>query len=143
MADTQQLKLNTYEIVVLTDAVRNDDTGTDDMRVVAYRLLLRLGLAYLDAVHPDTTLRESTVTLTEAEVWLLRSKINSGLKQATDQFFGIRLLRKLYALLVDFDTALPLPEAGENGEQMDEWHRNALAVWKHKEDDHGPEMQPA
>ena len=143
MSSAQLLTLNRDEILVLTDRVQNGDRGTEEMPISAYRLLLKLGSLYLETVQLDGKPAEATVAVTEAETWLLRSKVTSGDKLASDPLFGVKLLRKLYTLLLAFDAEVDrLPEAGEDGQQWDAWHKEALGVWRKREDTDA-EPQPA
>src|SRR5439155_16440969 len=94
---SELINLNRDEIMVLTDRVLNGDSGTDEKPVRAYDLLLKLGSAYLEAVTLDGVKGpEVPIGLTEAEAWLLRAKVTSSDKMATDPLFGVKLLRKIY-----------------------------------------------
>jgi len=99
--------------MLLTDRVTNGDSaeGTVEPR----SLLLKLGSAYLELIHEDGGRGgDITIGLTEAEAWLLRSKVSSADKLATRPRLGVQLLRKLYRVLLDFNTAMDLPEDAED-----------------------------
>lgn len=143
--DARPLSLNRDEVMVLSDRTANTDRGTEDMPVTAYRLLVKLGALYLELVVPNSTdgTSERAVHVTEAEAWLLRGKIQSGDKMSSDSMFGIKLLRKLYKVLLEFDAdAGVFPDADEEGQQMGPREREILKLWAEKEDDDG-EKQPA
>ena len=142
--EAKPLTLNRDETMILADRVANTDVGTQDMQVAAYRLLIKLGSLYMELVSPSAgATAEGTIVVTEAEAWLLRGKVNSGEKMASDQFFGINLLRKLYALVLEFDADTDgLAVAEEAGPGMGDREREALTLWQKKEGD-DDEKQPA
>ncbi len=96
------LSLNAIEIMLLADRVQNSDVGEKGQEVTSFHLLEKLGSAYLEMVGPEK-LQDGEVPLvfTEAELWLLRSRVSS-LERGTenDPHFGIHLLRKLYAAIL-------------------------------------------
>lgn len=145
--DAKPLTLNRNEVMLLADRTLNTDVGTPDHQVIAYRLLVKLGILYLELVTPDgISTEERDVMVTEAETWLLRSKVQSGDKMGSDPLFGVRLLRKVYRLLIDFDADTDgLPVAETDGERMDREHRDNLTLWRQLEQREGPdvEKQPA
>lgn len=126
---TRLLTLTKDECYVLTDRVKNDDYGVEDACVAPLPLLLRLGSLYLEIVLPDTVLREGSIAVTEAECWLLRSKVTTSDKTASDQFFGLKLLRKLYGLLIEFDSEMQVPLSEEEGPAMTAQIKEALSKW--------------
>ena len=130
------LHLNRDEIMVLTDRVQNTDGGTDEKRVQPYDLLLKLGSAYLEAVTLDGVKGpEIPVAVTEAEAWLLRSKVSSSDKMATDPLFGVKLLRKLYEILERYNAGLELHLAEGVREERDAQSiKEALARWRESQD---------
>jgi len=141
---TRTLTLNRDEVMVLADRTQNTDVGTDDMRVVAYRLLFKLGSLYLELVDPaDHTVRSGDIRVTEAEAWLLRSKVQSGDKMASDPLFGVRLLRKIYQVLVEFEAAVDMPLAESDGPAMGSGQREALSLWAKQEGEADEGLQPA
>ena len=89
---TALVLLGRDEVVILADRVLNTDTGTEDQQVTSYRLLLKLGSAYVDQTEPGAPTHDLPLVLTEAELWLLRSKITSGDKTANDAQFGLAIV---------------------------------------------------
>ena len=135
--EAKPLTLNRDETMILTDRTYNGDQGTQDMQVAAYRLLIKLGSLYMELVSPSAgATAEGTIVVTEAEAWLLRGKVNSGEKMASDQFFGMNLLRKLYTIVLAFDADTDgLAVAEEAGPGMGAREREALTLWQKKETD--------
>lgn len=121
------LYLTADELLVLTDRVQNGDVGTEPHGLQAFPLLLRLGSAYLDAFG-DGTKREGEipVSVTEAEAWLLRSKVSSNDKSPSDALFGVKLLCKLYRILLAFNVVMEVPEAGGADDEFTEDRKQAL-----------------
>lgn len=105
--DTLPLLLGAVEVICLADAVRNEDCDGD--RPIGKALLLKLGSAYLELVgeHDLDSQTRVSVGVTEPETWLLRSKVQTGTVGIDKTVIGAGLLRKLYALLLEFNT----PEA--------------------------------
>ncbi len=96
------LSLNAIEVLVLTDRVLNSDGGEKGQEVTSFLLLEKLGSAYLEMVTAKG-MGEGEVPLvfTEAELWLLRSKVTSADRGTeSDPLFGIKLLNKLYAAIL-------------------------------------------
>jgi hypothetical protein len=116
--------------------VQNADAGTDEKRVCAYDLLLKLGSAYLEAVTLDGVKGpDIPVAITEAEAWLLRSKVTSSDKMATDPLFGVKLLRKLYEILEGYNTGFEVRLADSGREERDpQAIKEALARWREAQD---------
>src|SRR4051812_11070452 len=83
----QFLSLAADEIMVLTDRVLNGDHGTEDMAVSVHPLLLRLGSSYVEMLGDGKKPGELPIAVSEAEAWLLRSKITSGDKSSSDALF--------------------------------------------------------
>ncbi|HZT06027.1 MAG TPA: hypothetical protein VFC51_03285 [Chloroflexota bacterium] len=129
MTQQQFLHLNAEEILVLTDRVLNQDRGTEDMSCSAYPLLLRLGSAYVEMLGDGKRSGDVPIAVSEAEAWLLRSKVTSGDKSPTDALFGVRLLCKLYRVLLAYNTELNLPEADGVEEELTDERRAALRRW--------------
>src|SRR5207248_1211828 len=112
MAPQQYLSLTADEVMVLTDRVMNQDRGTEDMGCSAYLLLLRLGSAYVEMLSDGKKPGEISVAVSESEAWLLRSKITSGDKSSSDALFGVKLLSKIYRVLLAYNVDVPLPSIG-------------------------------
>ncbi len=96
------LSLNAIEIMLLADRVQNSDVGEKGQEVTSFHLLEKLGSAYLEMVGPEK-LQDGEVPLvfTEAELWLLRSRVTSSERGTeNDPLFGIHLLRKLYEAIL-------------------------------------------
>jgi hypothetical protein len=130
------IHLNRDEIMVLTDRVQNADSGTDEKRVHPYDLLLKLGSAYLEAVTLDGVKGpDIPVAITESEAWLLRSKVTSSDKMATDPLFGVKLLRKLYEILEAYNTGFEMRLAEGGREERDpQAIKEALTRWREAQD---------
>lgn len=107
---TLPIDLTACEVRILTDALRNTDQ--EDGQPCAKPLILILGSAFLEMLHPDKA-REGTVTVhvTQRQAWLLRSKLDSGLRTDKQPKLGIEALRKIYVVLLRFDADLHLPDA--------------------------------
>lgn len=112
------LNLSADQIMVLTDRIQNTDVGTEDMPVIAYTLLLKLGSAYCEMLGDGKKPGEIPIAVSEAETWLLRSKITSGDKTSTDPLFGVRTLNQIYKLLSDYNLGDLPDESEEHGEQF-------------------------
>ena len=123
----QTLWLNANEIMLLADRVRNEDRGTEDMPTCSYPLLLKLGSLYVEAVGVPLPIKDDIpIAVSEAEAWLLRSKVQSGDKTAADGQFGVKLLTKIYRALLAFQIDLQLQDADSDGAEMTIDMRNAL-----------------
>lgn len=132
----QFLYLTRDEVITLTDRMQNTDCGTEEKFVRPYELLLKLGSAYLELVTVDGALHpEVPVAVTESEAWLLRSKITSMDKTATDPLFGVKLLRKLYEILERYNAGVDLQvgPVAEVEEKDPRAIKEALARWREKE----------
>lgn len=142
---TLEITLVRDEVMVLIDRVANTDRGTEDQQVIPYRLILKLGSLYLEVVKPESPATAAgSIRLTEAETWLLRAKVQSGDKMASDAQFGIRLLHKLYELLIAFDANVrALPSAQDDGPTMGAEQREALTTWQREHEGDDEERQPA
>jgi hypothetical protein len=133
---TELLSLNRDEIMVLTDRVQNGDCGTDEKPLRPYDLLLKLGSAYLESVTLDGVKGpEVPIAVSEPEAWLLRSKVSSSDKMATDPLFGVRLLRKIYEVLERYNDGLDLPVVEDVREERDAQSiKEALTRWRESQD---------
>lgn len=100
--NAQPLELTAMEVMLLTDRVHNTDK--EDGREIAKPFLLKLASAYLEMCGDRPRDGTCTIYVTEAEAWLARSKFNSGDRCDADPKLGIHVLRKLYAILLAFDT---------------------------------------
>jgi len=129
MIRQQYLNLTADEVLVLTDRVQNTDRGTEDMSCSAYPLLLRLGSAYIEMLGEGKRAGEIPIAVSEAEAWLLRSKISSADKSSADALFGVKLLCKLYRVLLAYNTDLPLPESEDADDEFTDERRAALRRW--------------
>ncbi len=129
---TRLLTLDRDQCMLLTDRTKNDDYGVEEQRVIPCVLLLKLGSLYLEIVQEDSVKREGSIAITEGEAWLLRSKVTSSDKTAADPLFGVKLLRKLYAILVSFDSEVPFVVGTSEEPAMDSATRAALTA--HLED---------
>ncbi len=117
------------EVMLLTDRITNGDSaeGTVEPR----SLLLKLGSAYLELIHEDGGRGgEVMIGLTEPEAWLLRSKVSSADKLATRPRLGVQLLRKLYRVLLDFNTTMELPDNTAGDEPDKRQVADAITRWR-------------
>ena len=128
MPSQQYLSLTAEEIMVLTDRVLNTDHGTEDMACSAYALLLRLGSAYVEKLGATKRDGELPIAVSEAEAWLLRSKITSGDKSQADPLFGVKLLSKIYRCVLAYNTP-DLPDVGGVDDELTADKRAALRRW--------------
>jgi len=129
MIPQQYLSLTADEVLVLTDRVQNLDRGTEDMACSAYPLLLRLGSAYVEMLGEVKQSGEISIAVSEAEAWLLRSKVASSDKSAADALFGVKLLCKIYKILLAYNMDLPLPDAGGDDDEFTDERKAALRRW--------------
>jgi len=123
------VSLTADEVMVLTDRVLNHDRGTEDMAVCAYPLLLRLGSAYVEMLGEGKKPGEIPVAVSEAEAWLLRSKITSGDKSSADALFGVKLLTKIYRVLLAYNIDIPMPNCGGADDEFTDERKAALRRW--------------
>jgi hypothetical protein len=117
------------EVMLLTDRVANGDSGegTVDPR----GLLLKLGSAYVELIQDDGGLSgEITIGLTEHEAWLLRGKVSSADKLATRPRLGVQLLRKLYRVLLDFNSTMDMPDEAVFEEPDKRQIADAITQWR-------------
>jgi hypothetical protein len=117
------------EVMLLTDRVAHGDSmeGAVDPRA----LLLKLGSAYVELIQEDGGRSgEVTIGLTEPEAWLLRGKVSSADKLATRPRLGVQLLRKLYRVLLDFNTTMDLPDGAVVEEPDKRQVADAITRWR-------------
>jgi hypothetical protein len=99
------------------------------MACSAYPLLLKLGSAYVEMFGDGNKKSgEVVVAVSEAEAWLLRSKVNSADKSPADALFGVKLLSKVYRCLLAYNVDIELEAGGVDDEFTDE-RKNALKRW--------------
>jgi hypothetical protein len=101
MDTSKLLELTREETYALESVLKNDDTE-DGVRI-AKPLLLKLGSAFLQQNQEGGELTPVTLALTEKETWLARDRVPITL-QIGHQPVGLTLKKKLYRLLLDFDT---------------------------------------
>ena len=142
MSNTRLMTLTRDECVILTDRTKNDDYGVEDACVAPLPLLLRLGSLYLEIVTTDGVQHEGSIAVTESECWLLRSKVTSFDKTATDPLFGVKLLRKIFLILIQFDSEMPLVLSREEGPAMTAQAKAALAKWNEAADEGDADPDP-
>lgn len=107
---SKPLELTAMEVMLLTDRVQNADR--EDGREIAKPLLVKLASAYLEMIDERPKDGICTIWITEPEAWLARSKFNSGDRCDADPKLGIHMLRKLYTILLSFDSDLDgLPQS--------------------------------
>jgi hypothetical protein len=133
MTDTRILELNAEEVMCLSDRVLNHDAGTEEQRMSGYCLLLKLGSAFVEMVGSGQKKAGTVpIAVNEGEAWLLRSKVISSDKTASDPLFGVRLLTKVYTVLLAFNGVDGLPECESGDGAMTEQQKVALAEWREK-----------
>lgn len=109
---SKPLELTAMEVMLLTDRVQNADR--EDGREIAKPFLVKLASAYLEMIDERPKDGICTIWITETEAWLARSKFNSGDRCDADPKLGIHMLRKLYTILLSFDSDLDgLPQSQE------------------------------
>lgn len=124
---SQILHLNADEILLLTDRVSNGDVGVEPHGLSAFPLLIRLGSAYLDAFGDGTKRAgEIPIAVTEAEAWLLRSRVSSADKSPSDALLGVKLLCKLYRCLLAYNVVVDVGEAGGVDDEFNDDRKQAL-----------------
>ncbi len=143
--DTKLITLNRDEVILISDRIINNECGTMEKPVDIYKLLIKVGSLYIDLVDPynPTQVRESVIGISESEAWLLRSKVSSGDRVQSDSSIGVKLLRKIYRILIDFDLEDDIPalvSTDEPGISMDSQRKNSLSEWKEREKNDG--LQP-
>ncbi len=128
MTSTRPIQLTRDETMLLSDRIRNDEQGIDGQRVDGILLLLKLGSIFLEVTLTSWDFQRTVpLAITEAEAWLFRSRVTTGDKTAGDSLFGVKLLRKIYAVLLEFDAAEIGPDASdEEGAIMTEDQKQAL-----------------
>lgn len=130
-SSTLPLHLDVLEVIFLADSLRGDDTDEGDQASLSqYRgpyvgrpLLRKIGSLYLefaaitygfDFEHQSPPDTELPIFVTEAEAWLIKSKVRSGdLGWDNITNIGVKLSCKLFELLNNFATDLswnPLSE---------------------------------
>lgn len=106
--------LTGFEIIFLSDALRNGDTvkTEEDELTVLKPLILTIGQQYRDlfAGKEIKELLESGVLnntielhITKAQAWLLHSKVRSGDLDICGQNVGIELCTEIYNVLLNFE----------------------------------------
>jgi hypothetical protein len=129
------LELTAMEVLLLTDRIQNTDR--DEGREIAKPFLLKLASAYLEMIGERAKEGTCTLWITEPEAWMARSKFNSGDRCDADPKLGIHMLRKLYTILLSFDSELDQwPEAVEGDRRYVE---NFVANREVYDDDGDPE----
>ena len=129
------ITLDAVEIIYLTDSVGNFDLDQGDVdqpqriQTLARPLLLKLGGAYLELV-PESGILDKNKTvviyLTEREAWLLRGKIQTGTTGTDKSIIGLGLLRKLYGILLEFNSGVDVDVVQNDDVSFGDKHKNAL-----------------
>jgi hypothetical protein len=110
MSSECSIDLTAHETMWLLDRVRTEDQGTEEMRLISYRLLARLGSLFLELVQDDHEIEGTLpVVLTEAELWWCKDRVFTLDAYGSDKLFGVRLLRKIIAGLLSLESP-QLPE---------------------------------
>ncbi|MBI3953634.1 MAG: hypothetical protein HY330_03890 [Chloroflexi bacterium] len=107
MDNSKLLELTREETYALESVLKNDDTE-EGVRV-AKPLLLKLGSAFIQQNQDGSELTPVTLALTEKEAWLARDRIPITM-QIGHQPVGLTLKKKIYRILLEFDTEA---QAGE------------------------------
>ncbi len=127
MQTSKLLELTREETYALESVLKNDDTE-EGVRV-AKPLLLKIGSVFVQQSQDGNELTPVTIALTEKEAWLSRDRIPITL-QIGHQPVGLTLKKKLYRILLEFDTEA---QAGELMEDL------AASV---RRDDHAGKSKP-
>lgn len=110
------IDLTSHETMWLLDRVRTEDQGTEEMRIVSYRFLARLGSLFIELVQEDGESDDTLpVVLTEAELWWCKDRVSTLDGYGADRLFGVRLLRKIMIALLALESPT-LPEPIEHTE---------------------------
>ena len=127
MQTSKLLDLTREETYALESLLKNDD-AEEGVRV-AKPLLLKIGSAFVQQNEDGGELTPVPIALTEKEAWLARDRIPITL-QIGHQPVGLTLKKKLYRILLEFDTEA---QAGEVIEDL------ATSV---RRDDHAGKSKP-
>lgn len=109
---SKPIELTREETYALESVLKNDDTE-EGVRV-AKPLLLKLGSAFIQQNQDGSELTPVTLALTEKEAWLARDRIPVTM-QIGHQPVGLTLKKKIYRILLEFDTEA---QAGEIVEDL-------------------------
>jgi len=142
------INLTPREILYLTDKIENDDCGWEDQEVDTFELLRKMADRWLAVVRPllanqmdqaELSSKLLAVDLTEAELWLIRTKVSSLDGTPEDPKFGIRLLEKIFSGLLNPETekgwlARQMGQPTGDGELEKVDVLKLMAEWKEQED---------
>ena len=127
MRQDLQLALTGPEVMLLIDRLKNDDVGEPTAFVQPHELILKLGGLYLELVEETRFADgERALAVTENECWLLRSKVVSLDKGPNNSPLGIKILRKLYTLLLAYGARTDLLDAETDEPPMNAEQRDLL-----------------
>lgn len=114
MTSTRELNVTADELLVLLDRIKYDDS-IGRFKEIAPPLILKLGSAF-EELCGETVKASGDVPLqiTQAEAWLLRERMT--IKDRTDDSprLGISFLRKIYAILLSFESEVDLTYGAVN-----------------------------
>ncbi|MSQ34167.1 MAG: hypothetical protein EXR60_07130 [Dehalococcoidia bacterium] len=129
MQTSKTLELTREETYALESVLKNDEE--EEGVHIAKHLLLKIGSAFVQQNQdgPDLSGTLVTIALTEKETWLARDRIPITL-QIGHQPVGLTLKKKLYRILLEFDTE------AQAGEVIEDW---ATSV---RRDDHAGKSKP-
>lgn len=96
------LTLTQDETRLLSDRIANADK--EGGAECARPLLLKLASCFLELMGDKPTDATATIYVSEREAWLLRGKFTTADRSDRDTLLGIHALRKVYAILLIFDT---------------------------------------
>lgn len=127
-ASAGELSLTWEEVMLLTDRIANTDSFEGSG---AKELILKLGSAYVESIEESGGKPgEIPIVVTEPEAWLLRSKVNSLDKMPNRPQLGVSLLRKIYRVLLSYNSTVDLPVTSARDEIDCHAVQEAMARWR-------------
>ncbi len=116
------LRLNGEEVLLLCSRIKNSDVDFATGTPIAANLLLKLFSVFNELVTEEGfNMQEKPVSLTEKELWLLRSYVSpSDRISDINPLLGIRLMRKIHELLIQANCDFRFEELEE---EFVEWSK--------------------
>lgn len=119
---TGSLSLNAQEAMYLLDRVVNQDFRDT--------LVLKLASVFDELVSIEKIVEgEREVIVTEEEAWCLRSKVGTTDRIPSDTMFGLKLCKKIYRLLLDYENAADL----DMTEERPGYDKDKLRAWREQD----------
>ncbi len=107
MSSTRYLDLTADELILLSDRVKHDDT-VGKYKEIAPSLILKLGSAFLELCGERKSTSTVVISVTLPEAQMLREKILIKDRSDDTPKLGILFLRKIYEILLSFDSEVDL-----------------------------------